>query len=267
MPKTKKIMNPEKEPKEKIDLELARKHFDEWNNSLQFKNTEDSSNHAVIKQRASEVASHYAEDNVIFLATVRPEVRKNRNEAQDYFQHFLESHPSGSIVEGSDKIIVLSDNCYVHHGLYEFTLNPGTENEKKVLAQFAFVRKKINGEWKIIGHFSAPMEGTHGINNLKFQEDAGKRQLTADSAPDGEAVLKIFEKHGKQQRKLLGTTGEYEFVGGNYTYTDEAGNKTDMKVMYIVGPRPSGSEENGTERSIITYLSAPMPGGRVSQHE
>ncbi|NDC59351.1 MAG: SgcJ/EcaC family oxidoreductase, partial [Alphaproteobacteria bacterium] len=78
--------------------------FDEWNATLQTGGPHD-------------MALLYAEDGVL-LPTVSNEVRSNRAEIANYFEHFLQLKPRGAINE--QHIDVLDWNTAVNSGVYTF---------------------------------------------------------------------------------------------------------------------------------------------------
>ncbi len=119
--------------------ETARTNFTRWSDSLK---TGD----------AKKVAALYAE-TATFLPTVNGEFKKGPSQAEEYFHHFLEKNPMGTIVE--DEVQTLSENCYLHSGMYNFEVGP-EEKREIVEARFSFVwEKDENGQWKIIHHHSS----------------------------------------------------------------------------------------------------------------
>jgi uncharacterized protein (TIGR02246 family) len=125
--------------KEQFNKEIVRQNFDLWKKMLLSKN-------------ADKVAELY-DENITFLPTLSEEFKKNKAEVKSYFEHFLEKNPVSEIVE--DEVQVLSPDCYLHSGMYNFELG-SSENKQLVEARFSFVwRKNQNGEWKIIHHHSS----------------------------------------------------------------------------------------------------------------
>jgi uncharacterized protein (TIGR02246 family) len=116
--------------------------FDTWNAALQ---TGDS----------AEVADLYAK-NAILLPTVSNQVRKDRAEIVDYFDHFLQNKPVGKKI---DTIVsVLDDNSAVDTGVYEFTLTDHDTGEKRLVeARYTYMYEKIGGKWLIVNHHSSAM--------------------------------------------------------------------------------------------------------------
>lgn len=114
--------------------------FDTWNETLRTGGPHD-------------MALLYAEDGVL-LPTVSNEVRSNRVEIADYFEHFLTAHPRGTINE--QHIQVLDTNTAVNSGVYTFDL----VKEGKptfVVARYSFLYEKIGGKWLIKSHHSSAM--------------------------------------------------------------------------------------------------------------
>jgi uncharacterized protein (TIGR02246 family) len=114
--------------------------FDTWNETLQTDGPHD-------------VALLYAEDGVL-LPTVSNEVRSNREEIADYFDHFLELQPRGVINE--QHIDILDYNTAVNSGVYTFDLEK-PEGPTFVVARYSFVYEKIGGKWLIKSHHSSAM--------------------------------------------------------------------------------------------------------------
>jgi uncharacterized protein (TIGR02246 family) len=114
--------------------------FDQWNEALQTSGPHD-------------VALLYAEDGVL-LPTVSNQVRSNREEIADYFEHFLELQPRGVINE--QHIDILDYNTAVNSGVYTFDLEK-PEGPTFVVARYSFVYEKVGGKWLIKSHHSSAM--------------------------------------------------------------------------------------------------------------
>ncbi|MEU8764592.1 SgcJ/EcaC family oxidoreductase [Streptomyces sp. NPDC048659] len=116
--------------------------FDQWNRSLQ---TGDP----------KKVADRYASDAVL-LPTVSNQVRSDRAEIVDYFEHFLQKKPFGKKVETI--VEVLDNNTAIDTGVYEFTLtDPKTGQKSTVAARYTYVYEKRDGDWRIVNHHSSMM--------------------------------------------------------------------------------------------------------------
>jgi uncharacterized protein (TIGR02246 family) len=114
--------------------------FDEWNETLRTGGPHD-------------MALLYA-DNGVLLPTVSNEVRSNRVEIADYFEHFLALHPRGTINE--QHIDVLDSNTAVNSGVYTFdVIKEGQPTF--VVARYSFLYEKIGGKWLIKSHHSSAM--------------------------------------------------------------------------------------------------------------
>ncbi len=118
-------------------LDIARGNFEKWNEALQSKDP------AIVSALYTESAS--------FLPTM--EVTKSgRAEAEQYFVHFLDKLPLGTITE--DTVQQITNDTIVHSGLYDFELGP--ENNRSIAhARFTFVWTQIDGSWKILHHHSS----------------------------------------------------------------------------------------------------------------
>jgi uncharacterized protein (TIGR02246 family) len=114
--------------------------FDTWNDTLRTGGPHD-------------MALLYAEDGVL-LPTVSNEVRSNRVEIADYFEHFLALHPRGTINE--QHIDVLDANTAVNSGVYTFdVIKEGQPTY--VVARYSYLYEKIGGKWLIKSHHSSAM--------------------------------------------------------------------------------------------------------------
>jgi len=110
--------------------------FDRWNASLKTLN-------------ADEVVKNYAPD-AILLATVSNRPRLTQADRKDYFVHFLEAKPVGSI---NMRVIKLGCNDALDAGVYTFTLGDG----RTVEARFSFTYVFRDGQWLISSHHSSAM--------------------------------------------------------------------------------------------------------------
>jgi uncharacterized protein (TIGR02246 family) len=117
--------------------------FDNWNAALQ---TGD----------AQKVADLYASDAVL-LPTVSNNVRTDRAEIVDYFEHFLQNKPVGTKVESV--VNVLDSNTVIDTGVYEFALTDRNTGEKStVQARYTYAyEKQQDGKWLIVNHHSSKM--------------------------------------------------------------------------------------------------------------
>jgi uncharacterized protein (TIGR02246 family) len=99
------------------------------------------------------VADRYA-PNAVLLPTVSNKVRSTRAEIVDYFEHFLQNKPSGTILDSH--VAVLNADDAIDAGTYRFAL---TQDGKPttVDARYTFVYEKIDGKWLIVNHHSSAM--------------------------------------------------------------------------------------------------------------
>ncbi|MCY1391314.1 Calcium/calmodulin dependent protein kinase II association domain protein [compost metagenome] len=111
--------------------------FDRWNRSLQ---TGDP----------HKVVANYAERSVL-LATVSNKPRLTPSEKEDYFHHFLENKPVGTI---DWRMIEIDCNSAVDAGLYTFTF--GTTGAQ-VKARYTYTYKWDGQQWLITSHHSSAM--------------------------------------------------------------------------------------------------------------
>ncbi|MFI5532885.1 SgcJ/EcaC family oxidoreductase [Kitasatospora sp. NPDC051853] len=120
--------------------------FDQWNAALQ-------------SGDPAKVAERYAEDAVL-LPTASPQIRTNRAEITDYFEHFLQKKPRGEKIRSV--INVLDKDSALDAGVYRFHLTDlKTGVTKAVEARYTYEYEKRNGKWLIVNHHSSvlPAEG------------------------------------------------------------------------------------------------------------
>ncbi|CAH2030618.1 nuclear transport factor 2 family protein [Trichlorobacter ammonificans] len=111
--------------------------FDRWNQSLR---TSDP-------QR---VVANYAERSIL-LPTVSNKPRLTPAEKEDYFHHFLENRPSGTI---NLRSIEIGCNTAVDAGLYTFTF---ATTGAQVSGRYTFTYRWNGSEWLITSHHSSAM--------------------------------------------------------------------------------------------------------------
>jgi uncharacterized protein (TIGR02246 family) len=114
--------------------------FDTWNETLRTGGPHD-------------MALLYADDGVL-LPTVSNQVRSNRVEIADYFEHFLALHPRGVINE--QHIDVLDANTAVNSGVYTFDMIK-EGRPTFVVARYSYLYEKVGGKWLIKSHHSSAM--------------------------------------------------------------------------------------------------------------
>ncbi len=132
-------INAEGGKKEMEINEIAQENFKVWAESLKTKDPK-------------KVAELYSDD-ATFLPTVSGEFKHGQEEAEGYFQHFLEKNPEGKIV--AETIQPLGENVYLQSGLYNFQVDKNG-SRGVVEARFSFVWKKESDEkWKITHHHSS----------------------------------------------------------------------------------------------------------------
>ncbi|MDO5098319.1 MAG: SgcJ/EcaC family oxidoreductase [Corynebacterium sp.] len=110
--------------------------FDTWNAALQ---TGD----------AAKVADLYGEDSIL-LPTVSNKLRFTEPEKEDYFVHFLEKKPVGTI---DQRWTTRGCNTATDSGLYTFKYEDGTSTA----ARFTYTYKWDGNQWKISSHHSSAM--------------------------------------------------------------------------------------------------------------
>lgn len=117
--------------------------FDQWNAALQ-------------SGDPKKVANLYAKDAVL-LPTVSNNVRSDRAEIVDYFEHFLQNKPVGTKIESH--VNILDSDTVIDAGAYEFALTDHETGEKStVKARYTYAyEKQPNGKWLIVNHHSSKM--------------------------------------------------------------------------------------------------------------
>jgi uncharacterized protein (TIGR02246 family) len=111
--------------------------FDRWNQSLQ---TGDP----------RQVVANYAEKSIL-LPTVSNKPRLTAAEKVDYFQHFLQKRPSGTI---DMRFIDIDCNAAGDAGLYTFTF---AKTGEVVHARYTFTYRWNRAKWLITSHHSSAM--------------------------------------------------------------------------------------------------------------
>ena len=110
--------------------------FERWNTSLQ---TGDP----------KKVVANYSARSIL-LPTVSNKPRLTAEEKEDYFEHFLQGKPVGTI---DSRIIEIDCNSAIDAGLYTFKFADGSE----VKARFTFTYKWNGKQWLISSHHSSAM--------------------------------------------------------------------------------------------------------------
>jgi hypothetical protein len=120
-----------------IDPKEVAGLFDRWNRSLQ---TGD----------ARAVLANYAGRSIL-LPTLSNKPRVTAAEKQDYFEHFLENKPSGTI---DFSFIDIGCNSALDAGLYTFVF---AKTGAKVAARYSFTYAWDGKQWLITSHHSSVM--------------------------------------------------------------------------------------------------------------
>lgn len=111
--------------------------FDRWNRTLQ---TGD----------AHKVVALYAERSIL-LPTLSDQPRLTSAEKKDYFHHFLENRPSGTI---DLRFVEIGCNSAVDAGLYTFTF---ARTGAVVHARYSYTYRWDGSRWLITSHHSSAM--------------------------------------------------------------------------------------------------------------
>ena len=111
--------------------------FDRWNESLKSGDPQ-------------KVVANYAEHSIL-LPTLSNKPRLTPAEKADYFHHFLENQPAGTI---DMRQIQIGDDMAVDTGLYTFHF---AKNGDEVKARYSFTYRRDGKQWLIISHHSSAM--------------------------------------------------------------------------------------------------------------
>ncbi|MEM5389156.1 nuclear transport factor 2 family protein [Paraburkholderia phymatum] len=110
--------------------------FDRWNDSLKTGNPD-------------KVVANYAPHSIL-LPTVSNKPRLTTEEKVDYFRHFLENKPVGTI---DFREIMIECNTAIDAGLYSFKFGDGSV----VKARYTFTYEWNGNKWLITSHHSSKM--------------------------------------------------------------------------------------------------------------
>lgn len=110
--------------------------FDQWNAALQ-------------TGQPQTVVALYSPDSIL-LPTLSNTVRATADAKLDYFKHFLEKHPVGTI---DQRHIFIGCNTAIDTGLYTFTFNDGSAAK----ARYTYTYRRDGHHWLITSHHSSLM--------------------------------------------------------------------------------------------------------------
>ncbi len=95
------------------------------------------------------VVARYSSDSIL-LPTLSNKVRVTADDKIDYFNHFLEKRPVGTI---DQQHIIIECNAAIDTGLYTFTFNDGSVAK----ARYTFTYRRDGKNWLITSHHSSLM--------------------------------------------------------------------------------------------------------------
>lgn len=110
--------------------------FDQWNDALK-------------TGQPSAVVALYSPDSVL-LPTLSNTPRLTVEAKTDYFNHFLEKRPVGTIDE---RHVLTECNAAIDTGLYTFTFNDGSVAK----ARYTYTYRRDGKKWLITSHHSSLM--------------------------------------------------------------------------------------------------------------
>ena len=140
--------------------ETIRSLFHTWNKALATGNPDT-------------VTAMYTTDAVL-LPTVSDTPRTSPLAIRDYFLHFLQNKPHGSILESH--VQVLGDTAAQDVGLYEFTMGV---DQSTVTARYSFVYRRNDDQdaWKICHHHSSILPEA-ALAALEAQQKSERHETT-----------------------------------------------------------------------------------------
>ena len=107
-------------------------------------------NDALASGDADQVVALYAPHSIL-LPTLSNQPRLSAAEKRDYFVHFLENRPRGSI---DQRFVEIGCNRVVDAGLYTFRFDA---TGAVVHARYTFTWELVGGQWRISSHHSSAM--------------------------------------------------------------------------------------------------------------
>ncbi|HUN40377.1 MAG TPA: SgcJ/EcaC family oxidoreductase [Acetobacteraceae bacterium] len=114
--------------------------FDRWNASL--------------AKTPDAVVANYT-TNAILLPTKENGPLIGHAAIRGYFVHFLQSHPTGTIVT---RTIVIGCNMAFDTGLYDFTVDGSKPDERtQIKARYTFIYEPRGRTWLIVHHHSSAL--------------------------------------------------------------------------------------------------------------
>ncbi len=165
------IMMPNKEKTENYILAIAKQEAGAWAQTLE---TGD----------AAVVADGYTED-ATFHPTKSGDLKRGQKGAEEYFAHFLESHPVCAF-ESIDAFASEDGKTIVFFGKYSFELDDEEQKRIKVRGDYTFVSEPVgDGERKRSHHHSSVDQS----ETKNFQLEEENIQYTIDEL---EQVFKNF---------------------------------------------------------------------------
>ncbi len=159
-----------KETKESHTLAIAKQEANAWAQTLE-------------TGKAAIVAEGYTED-ATFHPTKSGDLKRGQKGAEEYFAHFLESHPVCTF-ESIDAFASEDGKTIVFFGKYSFELDDEEQKRIKVRGDYTFVSKPVgDDERKRSHHHSSVDQSEKRISQLE-----GDIQYTVDEL---EQVFKNF---------------------------------------------------------------------------
>jgi uncharacterized protein (TIGR02246 family) len=129
--------------KDTSEMEIASL-FERWNASLRTGDPQ-------------QVVANYAQRSIL-LPTVSNKPRLTQEEKLDYFQHFLEKRPSGTV---DMRFVDIGCNTAVDAGLYTFTFGAtGEVVQARYSYTYRWYPEADGGKWLITSHHSSAMPET-----------------------------------------------------------------------------------------------------------
>ena len=146
-------------------------------------------NVALASLDASRVAALYWDDAVL-LPTVSNLPRTDKAAITDYFEHFLQRFPRGTVVR---RITHHTCGLSVDAGLYDFSVMDRHGKPSTVSARYTFVYTFRDGEWRIQHHHSSAMPETAAPEATKPVLAESGSSMAKDAADTEDRPVKAAE--------------------------------------------------------------------------
>ena len=174
-------MMPNKETKENRALVIAKQEANAWAQTLE-------------TGKAAIVAEGYTED-ATFHPTKSGDLKRGQKGAEEYFAHFLESHPVCTF-ESIDAFASEDGKTIVFFGKYSFELDDEEQKRIKVRGDYTFVSEPVEDGKRKRSHHHSSVDQSETKN---FQLEGENIQYTIDEL--GQSFKNFFENQTNERIK------------------------------------------------------------------